>query len=316
MKVLEKTIVALTIASTFGFCFFMSAKFDSNVSTNSNTTMDIGTSNMVEEQIKDVTIDNSLELKENQSETELKKATLNINNDNKQELFDMMLNTIDYYNTISGKFIDATLIGEEKTIDFMVDIPNQTCYESYNSDEVSLERYYLKDNEQLMQYDNSSKNYSIGSMDINPREIGCLDDKERKSIADDGNPSYLYRGQPAGTSFCNACIQPQELTFGFLSDFSLWDITGHENYLNRDCYVIEGTSQGGYNQKLNTYTFKMLVDTNTGVLLNLEGYDDNGNLSIWLKVLEISIDNESNISNICNAKLQEKQPLYENYSLY
>ena len=308
MKILEKTGIGLTIIATLSFCFFINTKSQSNVSTNADIN-NIGASNMIEAQMDSVTIDKTENL------SKLKKADLNITNENKQELFDMMLNTIDYYNTISGKLVDATFIGEEDYIEFYVDVQNQNSYESLNNGEELLEKYYLKDNEELLQYDNSLQSYSINSISVEPRKVGDLDGQERVTIEDDGHASYLYRSQPAETSFCNACIQPQELTFGFLSDFSSWEITGHETYLDRDCYVVEGTSQEYYNQKLDTYSFKMLVDAKTGILLNFEGYDANGDVSVWLKVSEISIDDKTDVSKICNIKLEENQSTYENYSL-
>lgn len=69
----------------------------------------------------------------------------------------------------------------------------------------------------------------------------------------------------------------------------MWEISGDTKYLGRDAVVIKGTAED-YGKKFNTATFEMIVDKETGILLELQGYDENGEPSSYIKTTEISFE--------------------------
>lgn len=305
-------ILATTILAT-GLTIPVSNALGSTKNTSSNNSFYSNTSIINTNEQLDNTESNKSDLQETPIESEVNKILLKKAPDyisDKKDLFNIMLNSIDYYNTISGKLIDKTNQSTELTVEFAADMLNQISYENCYNSEFNIENYYEYD--QLTRYNNVEKNYTKHNYS-SPRTIGCMDNEDRITISDDGYNCYLYRERPVSTSLSNICIQSQELTFSFLGDFSLWDTSGKEKYLDRDCYIIEGKTQDYYNEKLNISSFKFLVDSKTGILLKFEGYDSNGNLSKYMSVSEISIDS-TNISDICVEKMELNKNLYKSYS--
>lgn len=78
-----------------------------------------------------------------------------------------------------------------------------------------------------------------------------------------------------------ACFQPIDMTLGYLSDLDAWEITETEMYQNRECAVIEGTSES-YGSRWNVTHFKIRVDIATGVWLFYEGYGEDGKINDYL----------------------------------
>lgn len=58
----------------------------------------------------------------------------------------------------------------------------------------------------------------------------------------------------------------------------------------RTCFQMEGTLSGDYARKLNAHSFQLFVDEETGVLLQYENYDENGNLTDQLKTNRIRVN--------------------------
>lgn len=80
------------------------------------------------------------------------------------------------------------------------------------------------------------------------------------------------------------------ICFWFLSDFKKWNIDKIDEVLDRECFVISGEIDGDYSEKIKTQKFEMWVDKEIGALLALEGYDENGDLSILLTTSEFVVD--------------------------
>lgn len=76
----------------------------------------------------------------------------------KSSVLDAMLNSIDYYNSATGKFV-TTLINEneETTVDYQVDIDAQTAYQSVQDTVTNKESYY-SDYQELV-YNNRMRSY-------------------------------------------------------------------------------------------------------------------------------------------------------------
>ena len=129
--------------------------------------------------------------------------------------------------------------------------------------------------------------------DIEQARIGLHEkfaDDKRVTVDENGDIHYLNR-----LNSTNLCVSasyslfPQGLTFGYLSNQDMWEISGDTEYLGRDAVVIKGTAED-YGKKFNTATFEMIVDKETGILLELQGYDENGEPSSYIKTTDISFE--------------------------
>lgn len=113
----------------------------------------------------------------------------------------------------------------------------------------------------------------------------------RVTVEDNGNPSYHYRTDITNTYLASVSLLPQEMTFGFLTDFDVWDVERTEEYVGRKCYIVSGKTNENYGQKLGVEKFTFYVDCETGVLLKYIGYDESQNIRSYIITENISFDN-------------------------
>ena len=73
----------------------------------------------------------------------------------------------------------------------------------------------------------------------------------------------------------NAC-SPQTWAFGLLPEKDLWVIEGSLEYCGRTCYDIVGTVRDSYAAQIGADQFRMYVDRETGILLMLDAWNDQG----------------------------------------
>ncbi|WP_304433308.1 hypothetical protein [Acutalibacter muris] len=220
----------------------------------------------------------------------------------KEEVFDRMLNSIDYFNTAQICF-DLLMSPVEEPITCIIET-NLVTGESYEAtvpliagaasiDGALAEVETYSDGDNITNYYNKKKEYCV--MFPAAKRMLCEQelpkDLPRAFIGTDDNmPNYINRVDSTNTTFGSYCLFPQGLTFGFLTDFSLWNIDGNEKYLDRDCLALSGNATESYGQKLNIETFSMLVDSTTGILLKLEGRNQRGEITAYMTVNSIVVD--------------------------
>lgn len=233
----------------------------------------------------------------------------------KQDYYHKMLNAVDYYNTVSGSFVTNYLSqgSQEKTVvSYQVDMVNNVSHEIVKGPNDDSEVYVDKD--KLIYVNNSDKSVITSNQiftkvdelagynddyvmrtqsDIKKAKAEfekVFADDKRITVDENGDKHYLNR-----LDLTNLCISsshsllPQGLTFGYLSNQDMWEISGDTKYLGRDAVVIKGTAED-YGKKFNTATFEMIVDKETGILLELQGYDENGEPSSYIKTTDISFE--------------------------
>lgn len=220
----------------------------------------------------------------------------------KQEIYERMLNSVDYFDTVAVCF-DLKTATDDPGITCEIDT-NLLTGETYEADTsldagadmvnrnlASIERY--SDGEYVTDYFNDDKTYRVAHS-VEPRLLNELELPEGQPRAfigsNDKQPCYIYRADPTNSVWGSYCLFPQGLTFGFLTDFELWDIEGTETYLDRECLILSGQSNGSYKRKTGVSSFTMYVDSQTGILLKLEGLNESGNTAFSMTVNAISID--------------------------
>lgn len=231
---------------------------------------------------------------------------------NKQNVFINLLNCIDHYDAAEGEF-STTLIenGKNVTVAYSVDIPKQISSQTVKSEDIDLQIYCA--DEEITEANNKTKKYRkdkfISQYDAKTRkktneevyrqievpEIYTYGNKniakERVRKSETGENEYYYRADLTNAGLAATSIFPQNLVFGFMSDFDSWEITGVEKYLNRQSLVIKGsTANADYADKLNVFNFEMRFDVKTGILLDFKGFDKFGELSQYLETSNIFID--------------------------
>ncbi len=217
-----------------------------------------------------------------------------------EEVYYKMLNSMDYFTTARVSFTEVLPGFDEElayTIETNLDtsIAHQTLTRS-NDPDFSQETY--ADGTTVWEYDNRAKRVSSAG-GVEKRRT--LEEEwpgitERYSIDENGDPNYCYRGNPANVSGAGECLLPQAWAFGFLPEKDLWVIEGSLEYCGRQCYDVVGTVRDSYAAQIGAGQFRMYVDQETGILLMLDAWNDQGS-ACSVTVTEITVDDPS----ICAA---------------
>ena len=217
-----------------------------------------------------------------------------------EEVYYKMLNSMDYFTTARVSFTEVLPGFDEElayTLETNLDtsIAHQTLTRSDDPD-FSQETY--ADGTTVWEYDNRAKRVSSAG-GVEKRRT--LEEEwpgitERYYIDENGDPNYCYRGNPTNVSGAGECLLPQTWAFGLLPEKDLWVIEGSLEYCGRQCYDIVGTVRDSYAAQIGADQFRMYVDQETGILLMLDAWNDQGS-ACSVTVTEITVDDPS----ICTA---------------
>lgn len=217
-----------------------------------------------------------------------------------EEVYYKMLNSMDYFTTARVSFTEV-LPGFDEELAYTIEtnletsIAHQTLTRS-NDPDFSQETY--ADGTIVWEYDNRAKRFSSAGGVEKRRTLAeeWPGITERYSIDENGDPNYCYRGNPANVSGAGECLLPQTWAFGLLPEKDLWVIEGSLEYCGRQCYDIVGTVRDSYAAQIGAGQFRMYVDQETGILLMLDAWNDQGS-ACSVTVTEITVDDPS----ICTA---------------
>lgn len=246
------------------------------------------------------------------------------NLDTQESIFNRMLNSPDYFDTAAVCFdLLEPHMTESKTVSCEVNFVTGESHESVapGSAELQAEQALpdlesFSDGEEVATYRNTERTYyTKPAFQRISAEEELGEDVVRVYVdpadQENGTPTYVYRQDPTNTFLSGSyCLFPQGLAFGYLTDFSLWEITGSTEYLGRECLELSGTTTASCAEKMDAETFTMCVDKATGILLMYEAKDKDGAVTSDMNVKEISVDSPKAIR--AAKKSQEK---YEDYKL-
>lgn len=225
-------------------------------------------------------------------------SDLNYDMSAKEGIYNKMLNSIDFYDKVSGKYVHGEY-DDNRVEDFSVDLDTCDLYiktsivdinnleDTLNGMLVDAELqdsgpyacneyiqycdgelfYRIDGNYKDPEYRENNQAYERDSIPFNEDEIAFMKEwfferRNGNAISDDSN--RLSRKSPL-----------DEVTLGnipffralcYLSDFDEWEITGEETFIGRDCVVLEGNITL-FCEPDNFPTFTMYVDKETGFVL-------------------------------------------------
>ncbi|MFS1519429.1 sigma-E factor regulatory protein RseB domain-containing protein [Bacillus sp. SCS-151] len=232
---------------------------------------------------------------------------------NKEEIQTLMLNSIDYFQTANGEFEYSSTSGNfNLLVTYQTDLSdNSKSYEkvqTINPDD-SLENGYVEkayDGEYLYNYNSGSEDFEKNSVtkDKKPKKVKVkvkkVSKEERKELKGakidkrivdvEGEKAYIRRIDPSYMALAKTSLFPEDLAMGFLEDNSQWDIEGQEIIAGKDTIVIKGKLNSNYSKRYNSKTFKLNIDPNTGIMLQMEVYDKSGSVTESLRTRNIEIN--------------------------
>ncbi len=237
----------------------------------------------------------------------------------KDEIWHKMLNTVDYYDSIDGEFFySISSIDDVYAVSFNADIDSSKAFSNASKLEINdinnlvtsiqlneFPEFKKAGSFDLSLYSDGENYYRINNIDntyttykyaaIKKIDSIAEDDKSRFTIREDGIPCYSYRPDSTNAYLAKRCIFPQEMAFGYLANFDLWEIKGTEKIFNRECYVITGNTSDDYGKKTGVNSFEFYIDKETGTLLKYYGYDQSNNLCDFLIISKINFNSPQEI---------------------
>lgn len=239
-------------------------------------------------------------------------AELSQHSDPKNYIYDRMLNTEDFYKTLTGKYHRAyRCMDDDYTVEYqIVNGPKHLSYEIYNGEGNAQDVSYC-DGSTIKVVAKGGKIQSgkgelvrSNCMDPNAEKFNFVPlVKATSRIKTDSSKinTYFYRADLNALNHSRESVVPQERAFGYLSDFSKWSIAGQETVAGRNSFKIEGKLTGEYAKKLKAYTYTLWVDPETGILLKYKNYGKNGQETDSLETLQISVDANLQPTDLADA---------------
>lgn len=239
--------------------------------------------------------------------------TVDLKNMTKENIHYKMLNSIDYFNTISGNFdYTSESAGYKYHVEYNVDMVNpKSQVKVTGNDGLSKESIFNGDGS-LISLNNKERSYSISETPNHDevkkiRSESLLEGESpinRYSINDDGEKIYDYRIDPAFMDMAQNSLFPQEIALGYLEEYSKWDIKNTEKINGLDAIFLGGELNEYYQAKHKVKTFKLWVHAETGILLKMEEYNEKGQAteSLVTNSIKINVPIKTTNFNIATPK--------------
>ncbi|MFD0695423.1 sigma-E factor regulatory protein RseB domain-containing protein [Paenibacillus sp. GCM10027628] len=197
-----------------------------------------------------------------------------------------MLNAIDNYQRVKGSYKNITK-NRNVTVDFDVE-QGQSPYSHILLKNIdgSKKKEVVSDSNYLLETDEINRTFTKEKKVLNREKI----ETTRESKNSKGQREFKYRSDPATAQDAQLVTFPQQIAFWLNDDQKNYEIVGTENLLNRDTTVIQGYLNSTLSEKFGN-SFKLWVDTNTGVLLKLITFDQKQQETSRIEVSDIEFDN-------------------------
>lgn len=209
----------------------------------------------------------------------------------KEDYINKMLNSVDFYNEVSGSIETNMLNGDIYNIEYSLNFNDGKAYEheiGNNYDNETYVQYGLKFN-----FDNinitQNKSIIVEKLKFDENYSEHFNSDFQTTYGAD----YVYGKDFTGIdSSAMISLYPRQFVNDLMYDFDLWEIGDKITYLDRDCQIIKGTIPSEFQYSFdNAETFKLIMDRESGIMLDLECYAPNGNVSLYTHTTSISFKN-------------------------
>lgn len=194
-----------------------------------------------------------------------------------------MLNAMDAYRDAVGS-VDVRFgnNGQDEAIDFEVSQSARSSFVRIARDGDRVEEHLSRDGSTLSLYPQSASYRNSRNADASP-PAGARQYRNARC-----EPVFVHRQDPSGAIGADTVLSPQNYAF-WLSTEDV-RIAGGQRLLGRNATVLVGKHGDYLGNKLGADTFRMWVDSDTGVLLKLIGSDRRGKPAYSIVVRELRLN--------------------------
>jgi hypothetical protein len=242
----------------------------------------------------------------------------NVTQDNsfKEDIQTKMLNSIDYFDRVAGNFVYHS---DSAGYEYQVNYDIQTKKNNY----ASYVKMVSDNDNREVSYDGKNDLKNLINQYKLAREINVEQSKDESAYykndkpknrfgrAQDGKKLYNYRQDPAHMDMAALSLFPQDFALGFLEGDN-WNITSaNETLANRNVVVISGNLNDYYQEKHHAKTFKLWVDKDTGILVQMEEYNEDGKAVEYLRTESLTVQNRKGEIKSFNNKVMHASSVSE-----
>jgi hypothetical protein len=213
----------------------------------------------------------------------------------KYMLYDKILNSIDYFDYASGG-LSIGVGGEKYEVSFRVNLPTGESYEEVtdeNGDTIQIE--YSDGQTRYLVYPQRSE-YETAACE---RRGDGIPAGRRISTDEHGINAYFYRMDGTNTVYTSKfSLLPQGLAMKYLSNEDHWYFIGTADICGRDCVAIRCyTHEAAAEGEPEVAAFEMLIDSETGVVLQYLAWDAERNITVSCVVSSLSYQDPGSFSD-------------------
>ena len=240
-----------------------------------------------------------------------------------ESTLDRMLNAVDYYDYASAAFTEQDYYPESNTTRMYsvtndVDLISGKGYSTVKENNGDFEQEWYSTGKDFASLNIKDREYRLEGT---PRHRISLEEYNRSYkdqpflyVDENGYEGWNNRADWPNAYHASSCLMPNEIVFCLLTDESTWTLDGESEYLGRRCLNITVNSvEDYYREKWGTSQFTLCVDKLTGILLRLEGYNEEGILRKAMIVSEISIDDPEYTGERIDTGIERCEQLKADY---
>lgn len=233
----------------------------------------------------------------------------------KDGVFYKMCNTMDYYNRVSCVTVSGTSTDEGL---FMAD--RSTLLADLNAGKASeiLEYFYSTNADALMNgcagctrdgsgafitakdgekfYHADESNHGCSTDGFITHRIDCPPVEKDQLRPDDmefDDYDFYHSRRQILEGMGLSTFEWSKQILGYLYEFDTWEIIGTETVNGRECVHIKGKPNDKFIFKEFVSDFDMYTDAETGVIVKLLGYNENGELSHFVNTLDLKFEDDA-----------------------
>lgn len=209
----------------------------------------------------------------------------------KEDYINKMLNSVDFYNEVSGKIETNMNNGDIDNIEYSLNFNDGKSYEHTTSNDCDNETYVQYGQQFIFDNINKTQNKRIIIEKLKSDENYAV--HFNSGFQTDYGADFMYDKDFTGINVSSGLsIYPRQLVNDLMYDFNLWEVGDRITYLSRDCQIIKGNIPSEFQYSFgNAETFKLIMDRETGIMLDLECYTPNGIVTSYTHTTNISFDN-------------------------
>lgn len=225
----------------------------------------------------------------------------------KSDLLMLMINSVDYYNLVSGKMgVTSTYLDNQTQIkyEFQINIPEYKSYIYQKSSGGYSEQVMFRDSEQMYFFTGKKKDLENLSFEelINKKQISIEEVKKEDNLFKFADWSLKDRKDDMNVSRVANDLYGDVAPYLFPEDIALrqlgidlnnFSIKGKDKFLDREVFLVEGKvindlySEGGI--------ISLLIDQQTGIVLKYIRSSVNSQVEMEMENILIDSDNEDDL---------------------